>query len=98
MTQDEAEKYLRTLLGWTLISGGKEIRKTYLFSDFSSALSFVNAVGDISENEGHHPDILLYAYKKVDITISTHAIGGLSENDFILATKIDATNPASSAD
>ena len=60
-----------------------------MFKNFIGALAFVNKVGDLAEAEGHHPDIHI-SYNKVQLTLTTHAIGGLSENDFILAAKIDS--------
>ncbi|HEY4480273.1 MAG TPA: TIGR00730 family Rossman fold protein [Candidatus Paceibacterota bacterium] len=87
-SREESEKFLKEVNEWTLVED-REIEKTYEFKDFSEALSFVNKVGKIAENEGHHPDIKLHDFRKVDIKISTHAIDGLSENDFILASKID---------
>ena len=68
----------------------KKIRKEFTFKDFKEALVFVNNVGEIAEAEGHHPDIHLTDYKHAAIELSTHATGGLSENDFIVAAKIDA--------
>jgi len=68
-------------------SAGK-IKKTFVFKDFLEAVEFVNKIADIAEAEGHHPDICIHSYKKVDVELTTHAIGGLSENDFILAAKI----------
>jgi 4a-hydroxytetrahydrobiopterin dehydratase len=65
------------------------VEKSYAFPDFAQALAFVNQVGALAEAEGHHPDLHL-AWGKVRIEIWTHAIGGLSESDFILAAKIDA--------
>ncbi len=65
------------------------LTRTFRFPDFRSALAFVNRVGEVAEAEGHHPDIFL-SWGKVTITLYTHAINGLSENDFILAAKIDA--------
>ena len=85
-----AEKYLKELGGdWSVLDGAK-IRKEFVFENFREALAFVNRAGRIAESEGHHPDIHLVSYKKVIIELSTHAVGGLSENDFILAAKIDA--------
>lgn len=69
-------------------AGRKKIRKEFAFPDFKSALAFVNKVGEIAESEGHHPDIQL-GWGRVVVELCTHAIGGLSENDFILAAKID---------
>ncbi|MDP3988706.1 MAG: 4a-hydroxytetrahydrobiopterin dehydratase [bacterium] len=74
---------------WSVEDDNVLVRE-YAFKDFKEALMFVNKVGAIAEKEDHHPDILLYGYNRVRIRLSTHAIGGLSENDFILATKIDA--------
>ncbi len=74
---------------WKLSEDGKKLERHYKFSDFASALKFVNEVGRIAEVEGHHPDIY-FTWGKVDLEIYTHAVGGLSENDFILASKIDA--------
>jgi 4a-hydroxytetrahydrobiopterin dehydratase len=62
--------------------------RAYKFPDFKSALAFVNQVGDLAEAQGHHPDILL-GWGKVEITLWTHAVDGLTESDFILAAKID---------
>jgi 4a-hydroxytetrahydrobiopterin dehydratase len=59
------------------------------FADFAKAIAFVNRIAAVAEAEGHHPDFCVH-YRRVDLTLSTHAIGGLSENDFILAAKIDA--------
>lgn len=90
LTPDEYGAFLRSeLMGWT-DRDEKMIEKEYKFKDFKEALTFVNRVGEIAESEGHHPDINLHGWNKVKLTLSTHAIGGLSENDFILASKIDA--------
>lgn len=67
----------------------ERIEKDFTFKNFKEALSFVNKVGELAESEGHHPDIFLHNWKKVKITLMTHAIKGLSENDFIMAVKID---------
>jgi 4a-hydroxytetrahydrobiopterin dehydratase len=65
------------------------LHRTYEFPDFVSALAFVNRVGQLAEEQGHHPDIYL-AWGKVEVTIWTHKIDGLTESDFILAAKIEA--------
>lgn len=67
----------------------KLLSRDFKFEDFKEALNFINEVGVIAEEEGHHPDIHLTGYNNVKIELSTHAISGLSENDFILAAKID---------
>src|SRR5882672_4395414 len=72
---------------WTVVNE-HHLTRVYKFPDFKSALAFVNHVGDLAEEQGHHPDILL-GWGKVEITTWTHAADGLSESDFILAAKID---------
>ncbi len=89
MTKKEAETMLTHIKGWSFREEFKKIHKNFVFKDFKEALSFVNKVGDLAEGEGHHPDIHILNYKNVEIDLSTHAIGGLSQNDFILASKID---------
>ena len=83
----EAQRYMASVLGWEL-EEDKKIKKEFRFKDFLGAMSFVNKVAALAENEGHHPSILIL-YNKVRITLSTHAVSGLSENDFIMAAKID---------
>ena|SRR3989338_1076404 len=85
-----AEEYLKDLSGWNLSEDAARIWKEYKFKDFIGAVNFVNKVAEIAESEGHHPDIAIN-YSKVTLTLWTHAISGLSENDFILAAKIDAS-------
>lgn len=65
-----------------------KLRKQFKFKSFMDAIKFVNSVAEIAENEGHHPDIYIF-YNKVQIELYTHAVGGLSENDFIMAAKIN---------
>lgn len=86
----EAEAQLARLQGWTLTHGGERIRKEWVVKNFLAAMRFFNQVADVAEAEGHHPDLHVVGYRNVAIEIWTHAIGGLSENDFILAAKIDA--------
>ena len=76
--------------GWDL-GDAKHLQKEYKFKNFKSALAFVNIVGEVAEKEGHHPNIEL-GWGFVRILLWTHTIDGLSENDFILASKIDAKN------
>ncbi len=89
----DAERQLQSLRGWRLTGGGLRIRKDWIMRDFAAAIVFFNRVADVAESEGHHPDLHLENYRNVSIELSTHAIGGLSQNDFILAAKID-TIPA----
>ncbi|MEX0916775.1 MAG: 4a-hydroxytetrahydrobiopterin dehydratase [Candidatus Spechtbacterales bacterium] len=73
---------------WRVADEGKKIKRDVTFKDFKEAMEFVNKVADVAEAEGHHPDITI-SYNNVVISLWTHAIGGLSENDFIMAAKID---------
>lgn len=89
LARQESEQLLKKVSGWKLAADALSISKQFTFKDFASALSFVDTIGAVAEAEGHHPDIAL-SWGRVEVTLSTHAIGGLSENDFILAAKIDA--------
>ncbi len=87
----EIHKYQKKVDGWEIIKGEQEIfflSKKFKFENFLKSQDFVNDVGKISEEEGHHPDIL-FGWGYAEIKVTTHAIKGLSENDFILAAKID---------
>jgi 4a-hydroxytetrahydrobiopterin dehydratase len=86
--KEEAQVLLKQLNSWTLSGDGKWLSRDFTFKDFAEALAFVNKVGAIAESEGHHPDIQ-FGWGKVTVELTTHAINGLSENDFILAAKID---------
>lgn len=88
LAQSEANELLEQINTWK-INGEESIEKTLHFKDFRSALDFVNKVGEIAESENHHPDISIFSWNKVKLKLSTHSISGLSENDFILASKID---------
>jgi 4a-hydroxytetrahydrobiopterin dehydratase len=92
LTQEEAEKMLKEIPRWALIDDGKKIKRTFRFSDFKEAIDFVKEVARLAEAEGHHPDIYIF-YNQVRLELWTHAINGLSENDFILAAKIDTLPP-----
>jgi len=85
----QAQEWLSQLDGWRLTHGGDRIRKDWKMQDFLAAMEFLNQVAQLAESEGHHPDLHLEGYRQVWIELTTHAIGGLSENDFILAAKID---------
>lgn len=86
-SNEEIEKYLIEIKGWRVVEE-KKIEKSFAFKNFREAINFVNRVAALAEEENHHPDIWL-SYNKVRLELRTHAIGGLSENDFILAAKID---------
>lgn len=89
LTKEEISAFKPQVPVWEVSSDAKSISRQFVFKDFKEALAFVNKVGAIAEEEGHHPDIKLFEYKNVLVTLFTHAINGLSENDFILAAKID---------
>lgn len=80
---------LENLEGWYLTNGNQRIRKDWTVKNFVAGLEFIIRVGEVAEADGHHPDVHLVSYKNLSIELWTHAIGGLSENDFILAAKID---------
>ncbi|MGC2421530.1 MAG: 4a-hydroxytetrahydrobiopterin dehydratase [Candidatus Acidiferrales bacterium] len=83
----ELEALAKQVPQWKVVNG-HHITRVFTFPDFQQALAFVNKVGAIAEEQGHHPDILL-SWGKAEITTWTHSINGLSESDFILAAKID---------
>ncbi len=85
----KAEELLREIPDWQLNGTAKEITRLFTFNNFAEALAFANKVGALAEEENHHPDMLV-SWGKVRVDLSTHSIGGLSENDFILASKIDS--------
>jgi|SRR5947209_20025455 4a-hydroxytetrahydrobiopterin dehydratase len=84
---EELDRYLPQVPGWEVFQE-HHLAKSYSFPDFVSALAFVNQVGAVAEEQGHHPDLYL-SWGKVEIRIWTHKINGLTESDFILAAKID---------
>ncbi len=86
---NDVQQHLRAVPAWNLAADGKRIRREWRVRDFTAGLDFFNRIGQIAEAEDHHPDLHLTDYRNVAIEMSTHAIGGLSENDFILAAKID---------
>ena len=89
LTMSQVKKYLAVVPHWILAADGKRIRRKSVVKDFLSALDFFNRVGRIAQAEDHHPDLHLRGYRNVTIEFSTHDLGGLSENDFIMAARID---------
>ena len=93
LTDQEVQERLSKLKGWKLdkskMTGFPAITKNFWFKDFKETLTFVNKVGEVAENYGHHPDIMLYMYNALRIDIFTHAIQAISEWDFELAELID---------
>jgi 4a-hydroxytetrahydrobiopterin dehydratase len=84
----DLQDFLDEVHHWTLAKDSKSIYRMFEFKDFIGAVNFVDTVADIAEGEGHHPDIMI-EYNKVTLTLSTHSIDELTENDFIVAAKID---------
>lgn len=85
----EARDQLGQLVGWRLTHGGQRIRKEWRVKDFMAGMAFFDQCARLAEGEGHHPDLHIEGYRNVAVELWTHAIGGLSENDFIVAAKID---------
>lgn len=89
LSPDEVKKYLAEVPEWHADPSSSKISRTWKFKNFIETMAFLNRVAEIAESENHHPDMHA-SYNKVMLELSTHAIGGLSESDFILAAKIDA--------
>ena len=90
MSNEDATKLLDEVPDWQLLEEDVlKLQKKFKFKNFKEAITFVNKVADLAESEGHHPDFKIN-WNKVTLTLSTHAIKGLSENDFIMAAKINA--------
>lgn len=88
LKKEEALEYLKEVPQWEMSDDGKMIYREFIFKNFVKAMQFVEGVADIAEMEGHHPDIYI-SYNKVKLELYTHSIKGLSENDFIVAAKVD---------
>ncbi len=89
LTSDEAKEYLKKIDNWQLDLTRKIIFREYFMKNFMAAIKLINGIAALAEEENHHPDLHLVSYRKLRIELSTHALGGLSENDFILAAKIN---------
>ncbi|OGG07018.1 4a-hydroxytetrahydrobiopterin dehydratase [Candidatus Gottesmanbacteria bacterium RIFCSPHIGHO2_02_FULL_40_24] len=87
LEKEKVNILLKEVSGWELVEG-MVVRK-FKFKDFREAVDFVNRVADLSEEENHHPNISIYGWNKVKLTFYTHKINGLSENDFIMAAKVN---------
>jgi 4a-hydroxytetrahydrobiopterin dehydratase len=90
--EEEAGELLSQTSGWDLLEHGKRIERTYKLKNFREALAFVDRVGALAEDQGHHPDIR-FGWGYATISLHTHKIKGLHENDFIMAAKIDRLTP-----
>ncbi len=89
LSAEQVQSLLPAVPAWSVSADGKRLRREWRVRDFVTALAFFQRVGQIAEAEDHHPDLHLVGYRQVTIEIWTHAVGGLTENDFILAAKID---------
>ncbi len=96
-TLEFSQQQLKSLDRWQLSDDGKLISRRWQLKNFVGALALANKIGELAELEQHHPDIHLTGYRHLRVDLTTHAIGGLSENDFILAAKIDALSEAGAA-
>ncbi|MHB1035807.1 MAG: 4a-hydroxytetrahydrobiopterin dehydratase [Pirellulales bacterium] len=88
-TLEVARSQAAKLDGWQLLHGGKRLRKDWVFEDFSAGVEFLRKVARLADEEDHHPEAHLQRFRHLRLELWTHAINGLSENDFILAAKID---------
>ena len=89
LSDEQVRDHLQALPAWRLGDDGRRIRREWRVKDFLTALDFFGRIAAVAEAEDHHPDLHLTGYRNVAIELSTHAVGGLTENDFILAAKID---------
>ena len=89
LTVDKSKQLLTQLPEWTLDETSDAIERKWKFKNFVEAIAFVNRAAEIAEAEQHHPDLHLTGYRNVRVVLTTHAIGGLSDNDFIVAAKLD---------
>jgi 4a-hydroxytetrahydrobiopterin dehydratase len=89
LSPQEAAENLKSLADWRISQDGLRLEKEWNVKNFKAGIDFINRVAEVAEDEGHHPEIHLTGFRHVWIEIWTHAVGGLTENDFILAAKID---------
>ena len=92
LSPPRAHELLAQIEGWTLIDNGRAIRRCFEFTDFYATIAFVNAVAWIAHREDHHPDMKV-GYRRCKVRYSTHVAGGLTENDFICAAKVNDLGP-----
>ncbi len=89
LTREQSDAIIRNIEGWALDPDARRITRSWTVEDFMAGIDFLNKVAAIAKEEDHHPDLHLEGYRKVTIALSTHAVNGLTENDFILAAKIN---------
>jgi len=87
LSESEIKEEISVLNGWEIVEG-KKLQKIFKFKNFVEGADFVNKIVDVAEMEGHHPDVLL-SYGKVTVELFTHSLGGLTQNDFVVAQAID---------
>ncbi len=89
LSAEQVQQYLQQLPGWSLADTGKAIKKRFEFSNFAQALAYTNMLGEKAEAMNHHPDLAL-GWGYVEVTFTTHDIGGLQQNDFVMANEAEA--------
>jgi 4a-hydroxytetrahydrobiopterin dehydratase len=92
-TPAEAQSYLGEIPGWELALDGKSIERAFILKNFVACVDLINRIKDIAEDEMHHPDLHLTGYKNLKVVLYTHALGGVTENDLIVAAKINQLGP-----
>ncbi len=93
LTPAQVQELLAEVPQWQLVADGKRLARSWRVHDFLTSLDFFRRIGEVAEAEDHHPDLHLTDYRNVSVEIATHDVGGLTENDFILAAKIDGLKP-----
>ncbi len=88
-TKAEVQAHMPNITGWLLAEDGKSISRDYVLKNFVEAVDLINKIKDIAEDEMHHPDLHLTGYKKLKVVLYTHALGGVTENDLIVAAKVN---------
>jgi 4a-hydroxytetrahydrobiopterin dehydratase len=90
LSDNDENRLMIQISGWEVLrKGTHQLRRLFQFKDFKQAMNFVNKIADVAESEQHHPDLHIF-YNRVEVILYTHAVNGLSENDFIVAAKINA--------
>ena len=88
LSAEQVKAYLAAVPEWRVSADGKQIARTFTYKDFIQAMKFVNKVAEVAEEQGHHPDIHIH-WNKVELVLWTHSIGGLHENDFVMAARLE---------
>jgi 4a-hydroxytetrahydrobiopterin dehydratase len=89
LDDDAVRRYLPLVSGWQLADDGKALQMTRRCENFMDAIGILNRIAALAEEEQHHPDVRIYSYRQLELTFSTHSIGGLSDNDFIMAARVN---------